>query len=87
MTEMRASLTCREFADFIADYLEDDLAPVIRQAFEEHLGICPSCVAYLTSYSDTIRLAGLCADDREGPPADAPEDLVQAILAARKKKD
>ena len=76
-------LTCREMTDFLADYLDGTLAPAERVPFEAHLAECPECVAYLRSYAETIRLA------RETRDADAlaarvPDDLVRAILAARR---
>ncbi len=78
-------LTCREFADFIMAYLDGDLPEAQREAFQEHIGICPPCVHYLDSYKETIRLGCLCRDGEGPPPEDAPEALVEAILAARRK--
>ena len=48
--------------------------------FERHLSVCPSCVAYLATYRETIALAQHSLDDAD---ASAPEDLVAAILALR----
>ena len=75
-------LTCRELIDFLAAYLDGELAPEARAAFEAHLSLCPNCVDYLSSYRETIRL-GLqaCEPDAE-LPADVPPELVDAILAA-----
>ena len=47
------------------------------------MAACPSCVDYLKTYEKTVLLAKSCADDPV--PAEVPESLVQAILAARKK--
>lgn len=49
--------TCREVIDFLMDYLEGDLAPERRRAFDEHLAECPSCLAYLATYRATVALA------------------------------
>ena len=43
-------MTCRELADFIADYLSDELPAHVRAAFDEHLRVCPNCVKYLAGY-------------------------------------
>lgn len=43
--------------------------------------MCPSCVAYLKTYEQTILLASASGDDPV--PGQVPESLVQAILAAR----
>ena len=52
--------------------------------FQEHMRECPPCEVYLDTYQETIRL-GKCICEPDGSmPADVPEELVQAILAARK---
>lgn len=79
-------LTCREFADFILAWLERDLPEAERSAFEEHIGECPPCLHYLRTYEETVALGKcICAEDDAPPPSDAPEELVQAILAARRR--
>ena len=80
-------MTCREFADFLMDYEGGSLDPEERKKFDEHMVACPPCVAYLKTYRDAIRLGkkALCGADDEIPP-DAPEELVQAILASRKTR-
>ena len=74
-------MTCREFADFLLSYAEGELAPAERAAFDGHLAICPDCVNYLAQYLDTIRAAPRAF--RDDFFVEAPEDLVQAILASR----
>jgi len=79
-------VTCREFAEFIADFLSDELAPDTRATFESHLAICENCQKYLDIYGETIRLGrGAFADDAETVPSDVPAALVDAILAARRR--
>ena len=78
-------MTCREFVDFLMEYLEQSLPQTQREVFEGHLGECPGCVTYLETYRETLRLEkSLCGDDPDAPiPEDVPERLVAAILAAR----
>lgn len=78
-------LTCREVSEFLAGYLAGELRPDERILFDEHLAECPACVAYLQRYTETIRLAkdAYAADEA---PADAPDELIQAILTARKQR-
>jgi anti-sigma factor RsiW len=76
-------LTCREFIDFLDDYLTGDQPAKVRAEFERHLSICPVCVDYLKTYRAAVRLAA--ASGEQEIPADAPEELIQAILAARRK--
>jgi anti-sigma factor RsiW len=54
-----------------------------RAEVELHLASCPSCVAYMKSYRATWRLGQDALRGDEPAPADVPEDLVRAILAAR----
>jgi anti-sigma factor RsiW len=80
-------MTCRELTDFLDDYLDGSLPPTPRATFEAHIGACPECAAYLESYAATIRIAKAAAVEPDRPiPAGVPEELVQAILAARKKR-
>ena len=79
-------MNCREFADFLMDYIDETLPTAQRATFEEHMDLCPSCITYLDTYRETVRLgkALLCRTD-DPIPEDVPEDLVAAILAARKR--
>lgn len=84
---MQNSLTCREFVEFLADYLEGRLPADQLARFNGHLAACPSCVSYTRSYQDTVRLGKSVLPGRDEPvPGDVPEDLVQAILAARSRR-
>jgi anti-sigma factor RsiW len=79
-------LTCREFVEFLMRYLEGELDPEVSSAFEGHMGACPQCVWYLDTYRETVRLGRelLCESPDAQVPADVPEELVAAILAARR---
>jgi len=81
------TLTCREFIDFIMGWLDGELEPAVRRSFAEHLDMCPDCVDYLDSYQRTVAL-GKAAWDAPGDapvPDEVPEQLVQAVLAARRR--
>jgi len=78
-------MKCREVAEFLMEYLDGALGEAERRVFEGHIGDCPACVNYLETYRETVRLGkSVCAPDAEVPP-DVPEELVQAILSARRK--
>ena len=79
-------MTCRQLTTFIADYLSDELEPAVRGAFEHHLSICPNCVQYVADYERTMALGKIAFVD-DAVPADVPEELVAAILAARRLTD
>jgi anti-sigma factor RsiW len=76
-------MTCRELTDFVLDYLADDLPAPLRQAFDRHLDLCPNCRVYLATYDATITAERLAFGDELAAQPPLPEDLVQAILAAR----
>ena len=77
-------MTCREFADFMSDFLSDELAPEARRQFDHHLSLCLNCQRYLTSYRETVALGrGAFADEDAALPPDVPDDLIKAILASR----
>lgn len=81
-------MTCREFADFIADYLSGELPADTRMSFEDHLKVCPNCVSYLSNYRDTIALGRRAfTDDEAMVPDDVPPALVQAILDGRRTRN
>jgi anti-sigma factor RsiW len=77
-------LTCRELADFLADYFAGELHLDERSAFERHLAECPDCAVYLRSYAETIRLARDAYTD-DTVSAGVPEKLVRTIIAARER--
>jgi len=78
-------MTCKELIEFLMDYVDDGLATGEKKHFEEHLELCSECTSYLTSYRETIRLGKMiCQPNRDELPLDIPDDLVEAILAARR---
>ena len=78
-------MSCREFIDFLDDYVAGTQVDDVRAKFEHHLEECPYCVDYLKTYADTIALARkACSTDPSLPaPPEAPEELIQAILNSR----
>lgn len=80
-------VTCKTFVEFLMDYLSGELDASQRDAFDRHVADCVACVAYLNTYCETIELEKAAFKDPEAPvPADVPEDLVKAVLAARSSK-
>jgi anti-sigma factor RsiW len=80
-------MNCREFTEFLHEYLFGNLPAEQRAEFDKHLAECPWCVAYLDSYQKTIHLEQTAFSIPEDalPPADVPEELVRAILRARSR--
>lgn len=79
-------ITCRDFVEFLWAYVSGELPSDQRFEFEAHLAICPHCIHYLDSYSKTVGLEKTAFENLDEPvPADMPDELVSAILAAREK--
>lgn len=74
-------MTCREAADFLADYLAGTLPADVHTLFERHLAVCANCRAYLATYAamPDVARAAWTHSDRDAANA-MPEDLVRAIL-------
>lgn len=80
-------MTCQELISFLDDYLENTQPPAVREVFDRHLKICGACRDYLKTYRDTVELVraqGLTPD--EPVPPEVPEELVRAVLSARRAK-
>jgi len=74
-----ASVDCREMITFLADYLANEVPFARRRLFEAHLRICDSCVEYLKTYEETIRMTRVAT---QVEVEEMPEELVKAILDA-----
>lgn len=74
-------ITCKELIAFLADYLEGELPPERNREFERHLAVCDSCVQYIATYEESIRMARAAMTAPELRVEDVPEDLVRAILS------
>jgi anti-sigma factor RsiW len=76
-------VTCRDFASFILDYLENELDGTTRATFEHHLSTCPNCACYLAQYCATVTIGRRAFRDPAGTAAPfVPEDLIGTIIAA-----
>lgn len=73
-------MNCRDVIGFVMDYIDGGLALAEKSAFEKHLTGCHSCVAYIRTYRQTIKMeiASRIED------VTIPEDLVRAIMASRR---
>ncbi len=85
---MKPLITCREMNEFLIDYIDGALPDAQKSEFHRHLARCPSCVHYIETYKTTIAAGKAAFCDPNAPdklPEAAPEELITAILAARKK--
>jgi anti-sigma factor RsiW len=49
--------TCKQATTLILNYLMGELDSKTARSFEEHLMICPDCVAFLNTYKKTIQFS------------------------------
>jgi len=80
-------LTCKEFNDFMIDYLEGGLPVWQKFMCWMHVKMCRECAYFVQKYRRAIALG---KDAFESPdcllPDTVPEDLVKAALAHRKSR-
>lgn len=67
-------MTCRELVELVTEYFEGTLPPAGVTRFEEHLGECEACVAYLDQMRATV--ASLGRLEESALPATARDELL-----------
>ena len=80
LLKMPMMISCRDFEDFIIQYLEGDLPWNKRFIFKAHLKVCKECRDYLAAYRLSMVTTRKALAQEELP--EVPEDLVKAVLAA-----
>jgi anti-sigma factor RsiW len=70
------ALTCIELVELVTDYLEGALDHRQRARFEQHIGGCDGCTAYLDEMRVTIAVVGHIEED------DLSEEARMELLAA-----
>jgi anti-sigma factor RsiW len=70
-------VSCKELVELVTDYIEGALSPGDTLHFEEHLGVCPGCVAYVEQMRSTVQLVGALRE--ESIPPEAREALLHAF--------
>jgi anti-sigma factor RsiW len=86
MFKLPLMISCAEFEGFILAYLDDALPRRQKIVFEMHLRACRECRDYLKAYRASMTLAAESLGDvSDFEPEDVPEDLIAAVLAARKE--
>jgi anti-sigma factor RsiW len=66
---------CGSVVKLLADYLERQLPPSLRQELEQHLQRCPRCVSQLRTYESTVSLLRSLRDG--GWPRSARDDRMR----------
>jgi anti-sigma factor RsiW len=78
------TLSCREMAEHLSDYLDGDLAASLRALIDAHRGECPPCEAFLKTLAKTVDL--IRSQPREPLPADVKKALLEALQQAAPPK-
>ena len=78
--EGEADANCREMAEWVSDYLEEDLAGSLREVLDRHLGNCPPCEAFVRTLSRTVEL--IRASPHEPLPPERVRELAEALRRA-----
>ncbi|MCB9848213.1 MAG: zf-HC2 domain-containing protein [Phycisphaeraceae bacterium] len=79
-------LNCKQFVEFLDDYVAGAQPDEVRRAFESHIGCCKTCLEFLEAYKATIETSrkACCCGHKEIPRDKVPQGLINAILKARK---
>ncbi len=80
-------LTCKEFDDFMVDYLEGGLPVWQKFMYWLHVKMCRECAYFIRQYRRVIALGQQAFDSPDSAvPDSVPEELVKAAMAYRKSK-
>lgn len=78
-------LTCKQFDEFMVDFLERNLPIAQRTGCWVHLKMCRDCSKFVRQYKQTIALGKQAFDDPDDlVPEAVPEELINAALAHRR---
>ncbi len=79
-------LNCAEFEDLYSDRQDHSPSPLPGWRLRFHLGLCRQCRSYLAAYERTIELEKIALSPQgEDAPEDLPADLLDDILAQRRR--
>ena len=77
-------MNCRECAEFLLQYVSGELPPETLEVFSRHLAKCRNCEIYMEQYRLTITAGKQACASEDATALPIPDELVRAILAARK---
>ncbi len=81
-------MTCADLEEFLVDYLDGTLPRRERRIMTLHLLLCRECRSYVERYRRAIALGkAVCREPTDPVSDEVPEDLVRAILAARRRSN
>lgn len=78
-------MKCRELAEFLNDYVSNELPQESRVHFEFHISKCKNCREYMVQYEVVIKAGKIACDEMSDEMPAMPEELIKAVLASRQK--
>lgn len=80
-------LTCKQFDEFMIDYLEGGLPVWQKYMCWLHIKMCRECAYFVQQYRKVVALGKDAFDSPdEAVPDSVPEELVKAAMAFRKTR-
>ena len=80
-------LTCKEFDDFMVDYLDGGLPVWQKYMCWLHVKMCRECAHFVQQYRRTVVLEqNAFGSPNDEVPDSVPEDLIKAAIARRNSK-
>ena len=74
-------ITCQKATSLITGYVNGNPTSKLNRSFEEHLGACPDCLAFLNTYKKTLEFArSFLSDLSEGLPAARLERIQSCVV-------
>lgn len=73
-------VTCEKVTSFIMEYVNQDLPPEVMQVFDRHIQKCDDCVAFLSTYRQTVTAVSALTYD------DIPPDLQARAMDVIRRK-
>ena len=77
-------VTCRELAEAMSEYIDDELTPEERKLIDTHLGLCGGCKNYLDQMQATIDAVGRLRG--EPPPEETKQELLGLFRAWKQQQ-
>lgn len=76
--------TCKQIADLVFNYITDTLAPRVKRDFNQHLKVCPDCVAFLNTYRKTVAVT--LSVRAEEMPANVRDNILDFLRRRARRK-
>ncbi len=80
-------ITCKQFNDFIFDYVGGNLSEKESVLFMRHMRVCPMCRQFLRNYIAALKASEMILPfDDTVVPESVPQDLIEAIIDVKNSK-